>query len=287
MFAPALTHLLSLVLLLGLVADGWLGIYLADTEHPQVAQVIEGSPAQRAGLQAGDRLLAVDGAATASRGAFTEAIRQCKPGQRVRLKLMRDGKELTVLAQLGERPAALPPVAGGTAGSDVIPPPAPAQQPQPARPAPRQAFLGVELRETGDGVVIVRVLDGSPAAQAGLRDGDHLVRLGDTDIRRLDEVQRTLAERRVGDRIAVQVRSASGTRSVWVELAAAPGSRGAVAVAPPPGPAPAPAPPGPDLVIRAPDAGEPDLAAIRAELQEIRAQLREIRRLLEQTRRNR
>src|ERR1041384_5444529 len=95
---------LNLLFLLGVLADGWLGIQLADNEHPVVAEVIAGSPADKAGLQKGDRILAVDDQATDKVDGLVELIRGKKPGQRVRLKLSRNGTEMTVLVKLGERP---------------------------------------------------------------------------------------------------------------------------------------------------------------------------------------
>ncbi|MFY9341506.1 MAG: PDZ domain-containing protein, partial [Planctomycetota bacterium] len=103
--------LLASLLLLAPAADGWLGVYL-DGERAEavITEVVPGSPAQKAGLQAGDELLAVDDQATATREAFTAAIRARKAGDRISIKLRRNDKEQIVAVKLGERPETAPAV---------------------------------------------------------------------------------------------------------------------------------------------------------------------------------
>ena len=64
------------LLLLAPAIDGWLGIYL-DNEAVQavIGEVIPESPAARAGLRAGDVLLAVGDLATGTRESFIAAVR--------------------------------------------------------------------------------------------------------------------------------------------------------------------------------------------------------------------
>lgn len=58
-----------------------------------VGAVSPGSPADRAGLEAGDRITAVDGEPVESWWAFVEAIER-RPGQRVELSVVREGRGL-------------------------------------------------------------------------------------------------------------------------------------------------------------------------------------------------
>lgn len=67
--------------------------------------VVPGSPAEKAGLQEHDLLVAVDGKPVKSPEAVVQTIRAHKPGQRVSLKYLRDGKEREVKVSLG-RPSA-------------------------------------------------------------------------------------------------------------------------------------------------------------------------------------
>ncbi len=85
--------------------DGWLGVYLEpEGKDAVLAEVVPGSPAAKAGLQAGDVMLAVGDQAIASADEFTTAIRKASPGDRLRLKIRRQDRESIVVVKLGERP---------------------------------------------------------------------------------------------------------------------------------------------------------------------------------------
>lgn len=70
----------------------------------RITGVREGSPAERAGLQAGDVIVEFDGKAVADIYAYTYALRDKKPGDAVKVVVERDGQRLTFNAVLGERP---------------------------------------------------------------------------------------------------------------------------------------------------------------------------------------
>ena len=68
--------------------DGWLGVYLAgDREEAVVAEVIPGSPAQRADLRTGDVIVAVDDVRTATSEAFVAAIRLLTALSRIKARM--------------------------------------------------------------------------------------------------------------------------------------------------------------------------------------------------------
>lgn len=69
----------------------------------RIGGVREGSPADRAGLRAGDIIVGFDDQEIADIYAMTEALRARKPGDRVRIRVLREGRELTLTAVLGER----------------------------------------------------------------------------------------------------------------------------------------------------------------------------------------
>ncbi len=89
---PATHFLLAFVVLLGAYAllPQWTG------EHDAVvSQVIEGSPADEAGLEAGDRLLQVDGVRSTVYTELRDAIRD-RPGESTSLVVDRAGEELVL-----------------------------------------------------------------------------------------------------------------------------------------------------------------------------------------------
>jgi hypothetical protein len=69
----------------------------------RVGGVAAGSPAEQAGIRAGDVITGIDGKAIANLQAFSDALRALTPGQTVAAVILRQGKELTVVVTVGER----------------------------------------------------------------------------------------------------------------------------------------------------------------------------------------
>lgn len=72
--------------------------------YAQVESVVEGSPADKAGLQAGDRILEVDGTRLTLRRDLAQAITAHKVGDQVELTIDRNGNEQRIKVTLGENP---------------------------------------------------------------------------------------------------------------------------------------------------------------------------------------
>lgn len=161
----------------GKVERGWLGVSfqqmdkdlaesfgLSQPKGALVAEVMEDSPAAKAGLKAGDIILKFDDHQIASASDLPHLVGFTKPGTNVKLDVLRKGetKEMTLkvgaLAQEHDE--------------------TPAQSDKKVK----ANFLGVEARnltsdekkqlEIAQGVLIERIGSESPAARAGLRPGD-------------------------------------------------------------------------------------------------------------------
>jgi S1-C subfamily serine protease len=65
--------------------------------------VSPGSPAERAGLRAGDVIVEFGGMTVADLYQFTDALRARQPGDTVQVVVQRDGQPHTVTAVLGRR----------------------------------------------------------------------------------------------------------------------------------------------------------------------------------------
>lgn len=70
----------------------------------RITGVREGSPAEQAGLHAGDVIVEFDGKEVADIYAFTYALREKKPGDEVVVVVEREGRRITTRAVLAERP---------------------------------------------------------------------------------------------------------------------------------------------------------------------------------------
>jgi putative serine protease PepD len=89
------------------IEHAYLGVSLQDAESggAQVATVTDGSPAEKAGLEAGDVVTALDGETITSADDLTAAVLGKQPGDEVRVTVERDGSTKTVTATLGTRPS--------------------------------------------------------------------------------------------------------------------------------------------------------------------------------------
>jgi len=162
----------------GRISYGWLGVAIADlTEErfPGVAEALEltdrsgafvtnvhlDSPADRAGVLPGDFIYEVVGNAVENTASLSRAIGTQRVGSRVRLGLLRNGRERTVRVTLAER------------GTDEE-----VQDNSRLWPGFTVVELTEEMRNGLDlpfwqrGVVVSGVVPNTPAAEAGLRRGD-------------------------------------------------------------------------------------------------------------------
>lgn len=99
----------------GSVTRGRLGVYIQDltkdladsfgldsSKGILVAQVVEGSPAQDAGLQQGDVILQLNGDPVEKVAKFRNQIALTNPGTEVTLTVLRDGKEKQIKVTIGK-----------------------------------------------------------------------------------------------------------------------------------------------------------------------------------------
>ncbi|HEY6922746.1 MAG TPA: trypsin-like peptidase domain-containing protein [Steroidobacteraceae bacterium] len=107
---------LSDIIAHGRVIRGWIGIVPEDVSDEQAAQLglaqggvllanfYLGSPAQQAGLQPGDLLLAINGTTLTSSQDALGRIANTKPGSTVTIKALRGRRTVEIKAQVSERP---------------------------------------------------------------------------------------------------------------------------------------------------------------------------------------
>jgi serine protease DegQ len=102
----------------GSVTRGWIGVEpqnlskeLAeslnipkDTTGVLISGVLEGGPADKAGMKPGDVLTQVNGQAVNDVAALLNRIAQTNPGDEAKVTLLRKGKELSIRIQVGKRP---------------------------------------------------------------------------------------------------------------------------------------------------------------------------------------
>jgi putative serine protease PepD len=89
-----------------------------------------------------------------------------------------------------------------------------------------RAWLGVDLRTLANGgTLVAAVVPHGPAADAGIRPGDVIERIGHSSATTVDDVAVALAEQQPGATVAVRIRGTGGPRTLQVTLGQAPAAK--------------------------------------------------------------
>jgi len=142
-----------------------------DSQGALVGEVAANSPAQKAGLKAGDIILEVSGKSVYDANQLRNIISSMQPDSNVNLKIWRDGAQRTLPVQLGELNPEEARVRGsnsrgnnnsGDSALDGVS----------VEDLTAQVARGLGLSAGVSGVVVTEVSPGSAAASAGLQRGD-------------------------------------------------------------------------------------------------------------------
>lgn len=151
-----------------------------DTEGALVSQVIPDSPAEKAGIKAGDIILTFNGQPITGASELKNLVGQTKPGSAATLTIYRDKKTLDVTLNVSERtPKAL---------AEGAPPSIPSKAEASkelgiaVEPVPAELANKLKLKE-GVGVAIKEVTSGGLGSKMGLQEGDIIVEIGGKEIR--------------------------------------------------------------------------------------------------------
>lgn len=136
-----------------------------------VTEVAEGSPAEKAGLNAGDVILEVNGQTTTSTAQLRSQIGIKAVGERIKLKVLRDGKTRQLKVKIGK-------------------PEAFAATKQALHPL----LAGAQLHNSpdGQGVQVANLAPNTKAAYSGLRPGDIIIAANKQRVYNLESLQRAL-----------------------------------------------------------------------------------------------
>ncbi|MHA6881228.1 DegQ family serine endoprotease [Ralstonia pseudosolanacearum] len=184
-----------------------------------VGNVESGGPADKAGIEAGDIVLKFNGRDVEKAGDLQRQVGETKPGTRATVQVWRKGatRDLTVMvAELQPDTKVAQRGKGGQSDNG-----------QPG--AGKQNALGLVVADLSEGAqrefktkagVEVQVADG-PAARAGIRQGDVILRVGDTDITSAKQFNDVVGRLDKSRMVAVFVRRGDGTQVVTMRPSAA------------------------------------------------------------------
>jgi len=189
------------------------GLSLPDTRGALVADVLAGSPAEKAGLQRMDVIRAIDGTTINQSSDLPPIIGAMAPGTRATLSILRDGKprEIAVtLSQLDDGVIGAAPTPGGRAPAAASSNPLGLVGQDLDADDRRQAGL-----KPNEGVGIARV-EGLAAREAGLQPGDVILSVGRTPVASAAALNSALRSTKAGQTVMLLVRRGNGTQFVAV-----------------------------------------------------------------------
>jgi C-terminal processing protease CtpA/Prc len=246
-----LLPLLACVLILGVGAAshakeaGWLGVMLQplsdeikeameldkDLQGVLISDIIDESPAEEYGLEDGDIIIMIGGDKVITINEAVEAVKSRSPGEEAEIIVLRDGDKKKVVVKLGER-GPEPDVKKKIEMFDFK---MPGVRHGFFHTEDKQGYLGVRVEEISadlgeyfsvkprEGVLVLEVIDDSPAEDADLKAGDVILKVDGKEITSPDRLVKYIRKSEPGEEVEVTYKRKNRTRTVKVELDEAPG----------------------------------------------------------------
>lgn len=197
----------------GRVTRGWLGVVIqkvtpaiaeslsmTEPRGALVANVSQGGPAETAGVEVGDVILAFDGNAVRESSDLPLIVARTPVGKSVVVKVLRNGKERSLSVRIGElKEDAVAVTAKGETEFGLT-----VQEITP------QIAESLNL-DKPEGVVVTAVESGSPADEAGVRRGDVILEVDRRPIRRLADYREAIGKIKKGRGVLFLIRRADTT----------------------------------------------------------------------------
>ena len=223
--------------------EGWIGVYAQDLDDEilryldldqrggvLVDEVVGDGPAQQAGLREEDVITRFDGKRIRRVRDLLRAVRRRTPGDKVRVEIVRNRQPRKLTLRVGGEPDH----AARDDNDNHL------ERDEYAYSCKDNTglWLGIEMTDLNDdladyfevsgrdGVLVLRVVENSPAHRGGLRAGDVIERFAGERIRDSEDLIEALAEQRDWAEVKLQVRRKGRRKNLIVKLAHAdPGPR--------------------------------------------------------------
>ena len=204
----------------GYVVRSFLGIYMQDINEDLyetmdlesrkgtiVSDIVEGSPAEKSGLESGDVIIAFEGKEITNGAALKNLVSSANPGQKIKLTISRDGKVQDIDVVLEERSGA---EMASSSSNDF------------EKFGLSVLDLTDELIEQYDiqrpmnsdiqGVVVVNIEEGGIAEESGMLEGDLITRIGRQKISNLKMFKEEISEYEEDKKILFLVKRGNASR---------------------------------------------------------------------------
>jgi serine protease Do len=214
-------EIMSILISEGYVSRGWLGVYISDIEPAManalgleaysgvlIDDVMEDTPAEKAGLKPGDVITEVNGEPVKNKIELSNKVAMIKPGTKARFELLREGKKMTFNIKLAERDSGVV-MAGGSSET------AKEKTGLTLRNLTPEIRRQYDLDEQQKGVLIAEVDPASVAARARLREGMIILEADRKEINSVGEFNRIISE---SSKNTILLRVLSEGRTFFVPL---------------------------------------------------------------------
>jgi serine protease Do len=203
--------------MLGVTTEG-------NDKGAEIESVTKESAAEKAGLKKGDIITKIGDRKIESTDDVTEAVRAHKPGDKVTITYVRDGKTQTANAELMKWKGVRMETMSGP--MNFAPMPDLNQRFKEIMPMEGYAYgvgrprLGLSIQDTEDGVgvKVLDVDDESAAAKAGIKEGDILIGVDDTDIKGTEDVLRATRASKDKTSYKFKVKRGNSTQNIEVKI---------------------------------------------------------------------
>jgi serine protease Do len=206
----------------GEVTRGYLGVSIQSitpdlakalkvegVEGALVADVVSGSPAEKGGIERGDIIIAYNGKTVRDSHDLPAMVAATPVDEEVKVTVLRDGKERQLHIEVGKLPS-------GEAKLEKSFQPAKGKWGLQLHDLDPQ--IAHQLRIKADeGVVVVAVEPGSPAAEAGIQQGDVIVEVDRRAVSSVDEVKENIDKSEDKDHLLLLVQRENGKFYVPLE----------------------------------------------------------------------
>jgi hypothetical protein len=187
------------------LARGFFGFEMEEKDgEVRIKNVLADSPAAKAGLKKGDRIVRIEAKEVKSISEVMEQTTMFLPGKTATFAIERGQKKQDLKITAGEGKG------GGTPGGmdfmvkaltfvAALAGVGPAPPPQP------RGFFGFELGEKDKNVFVARVLTDSPAAKAGLKKGDRIVTVESAEVSAINDVLQKASKLTAGKTLTLMI----------------------------------------------------------------------------------
>lgn len=204
----------------GYVVRSFLGIYMQDINEDLyetmdlesrkgtiVSDIVEGSPAEKSGLESGDVIIAFEGKEITNGSALKNLVSSASPGQKITLTISREGEVQDINVVLEER-----------AGTEMV-----------SSSSNDFDEFGLSVLDLTDdlieqydiqrpmnsdiqGVVVVNIEEGGIAEESGMLEGDLITRIGRQKISNLKMFKEEISEYEEDKKILFLVKRGNASR---------------------------------------------------------------------------